>query len=105
MPRATKIGRVVTCHEVVPPLKSHDPLIVWSCKITDDLKPLYLHYHIAYGYQTWQGGSMQWGALTHKFTLSFNHVVLWGHLKKSDIVYFHLCKSSGHQTWEGGDLP
>ena len=34
MPIATKLGRVVTYHEGLPPIKSHDPLITWSCKIT-----------------------------------------------------------------------
>ena len=29
----TKLGRGVTYHERVPPIKSHDPWITWSCKI------------------------------------------------------------------------
>ena len=33
MPMATKPDRVVTYYEGLPPLKSHDPLITWSCKI------------------------------------------------------------------------
>ena len=34
MPMTTKLGRVVTYHEGFPSIKSHDPLVVWSCKIT-----------------------------------------------------------------------
>ena len=41
----------------------------------------HLHYHNAYGHQTWQGDDTQWRTPTHKITWSFNHVVLWGHLK------------------------
>ena len=32
------------------------------------LKILYLHYHNAYGHQTWQGGEFSGGAPTHKVT-------------------------------------
>ena len=34
MSMVTKLGRVVTYHERHPPIKSHDFLITWSCKIT-----------------------------------------------------------------------
>ena len=35
---ATKLGTVVTFHERLPPTKSHDPLITWSCEITGRTK-------------------------------------------------------------------
>ena len=34
MPMTTKFGRVLTYHEGLPSLKSHDPLIMWFCEIT-----------------------------------------------------------------------
>ena len=34
MTTATKLGGVVTYNEEVPFMKSQDPLITWSCKIT-----------------------------------------------------------------------
>ena len=34
MPIATDFGRVVTYHKMLPPIKSHDPTITWSCRIT-----------------------------------------------------------------------
>ena len=34
MPMATKLGSLVTFHEGLPPIKSHDFLITWSCRIT-----------------------------------------------------------------------
>ena len=34
MPMATKLGREVTYREGLPPIKSNDRLISWSCEIT-----------------------------------------------------------------------
>ena len=34
----TKLGRVVTYHKGLPPIKSNDLLIWWSCKITSQTK-------------------------------------------------------------------
>ena len=34
MPMATQLGRVVTYHKGLPPMKSHDPFTMWSCEIT-----------------------------------------------------------------------
>ena len=42
---ASKIGRVVTYHEVFPPIKSHDGLKISFGK----LKPLHHEYDSAYG--------------------------------------------------------
>ena len=33
MPMATKLGRVVTCNEELPLIKSHDPSITWSREV------------------------------------------------------------------------
>ena len=40
MPMATKLGTVVTYHEVLPPIKSCNPLTAWSCKITWQTKTI-----------------------------------------------------------------
>ena len=34
MPMANKLGRVVTYHEGLPPIKPDDPLFTWSCEFT-----------------------------------------------------------------------
>ena len=34
MSMVTKLCRVVTYHEGLPTIRSHDPLTTWSCKIT-----------------------------------------------------------------------
>ena len=34
MPMHTKLGRVVTYHKEMPPIKSHEPFITWSYDIT-----------------------------------------------------------------------
>ena len=38
------------------------------------------YYQNAYGHQTFQGGDMLWGALTHIYTWHLNGMVLWGHV-------------------------
>ena len=34
MSMATKLGRVATYHEEVPPIMLHDPLVTWTWKLT-----------------------------------------------------------------------
>ena len=50
---ATKRGILVTYHEGLSPILSHDPLLTCSCDTRDKLKPLYLRYPSAYGHQSW----------------------------------------------------
>ena len=53
---------------------------MWNIAL-QPLKTLYLHYHNVYGHQTWQGGDLPWGALTHKATWPLgNNVVLQNHV-------------------------
>ena len=40
VPMTTKLGRMVTCVEGLLPMKSHDPLIMWSGKITRQTKTI-----------------------------------------------------------------
>ena len=80
VPMATKLDRMVTYHEELPPIKLHERLIKWYCEITWQTKKLYLYYHNTYGYQTWQPGDIPWKTPTLKGAWSLNHVVLWGHV-------------------------
>ena len=41
----------------------------------ENTKNINLHYHIAYDDQTWEGGDIEWEAVTHKVTRFFNQVV------------------------------
>ena len=52
---------------------------------------LYLHYHNDYGFQTWQGGSIQWRAFFNKIKKSLDHGVLQDHVT-SDIRYIFITK-------------
>ena len=55
----TKLGKLVTNFEELLPIMLCDLLVIWSSEIAcDKLKPLYLHYHSAYGYQTWHDGHL-----------------------------------------------
>ena len=51
---AMKLGRMVAHLECPTFTKSHNPCD--HAKSHDKLKPLYLHYHSAYGDQTWWNG-------------------------------------------------
>ena len=84
VPMATKLGRMVTYLDGLLPMKSHDPLITWSCEITGSRKPLYFHNHSAYGHQTWRGGDLTVAIITW----TFNHVFLRDHLRNQS-VYLH----------------
>ena len=44
------------------------------------MKNFFLHYQNAYDHQTFQGGDMLQGALTHIYAWHLNGVVLWGHV-------------------------
>ena len=71
-----KLGKIVTYFDGFLPKKSHDPSITWSL---EKLKPFYLYYQSAHGYQTWQDGNLPWWALSYKVASNFDHVVFWDH--------------------------
>ena len=50
---ATKLGRGVTYHEGVLPIKSHE-----SARSSGKLASLYPHYHNTYGNKTWNDGDL-----------------------------------------------
>ena len=72
---ATKLGQVMTHSEDLRPIKSSNLLN------KRETKPLYLHYHDAYGHKTYKGGDMSRGTITHKFAWPLNKVVMRGHMK------------------------
>ena len=54
-----------------------------SCVLTrlrDKLKPLYVHWHDAYGHQNWQDGDLPRSVLTHGIALPFVNMVLQDHV-------------------------
>ena len=78
MPKATKPGRIVMYNEELHPQSQN---VFWSRGFTrsrQKLNMLYLDYHGDNGYQTWQGGSMQWRASFNEVTKSLDHVILQG---------------------------
>ena len=75
-----KLGKMVTYLERFLPIKSQTISLCGLKRSRDKLNPLYIHYHNAYGSQTWQGGDIERGASLHKVTRLFVHVVLQGHM-------------------------
>ena len=76
MLKATERGRIVTDHEESPHIKSHDPSIIGSCKITRQTKTITI---LGY-YNACLDGDLTWVASTHKVIESYNHVVLQHHV-------------------------
>ena len=81
---ASKLGRIVPYVDGVPPINAHDPLIMWSCEITWQIKTLYLHCRSANRYQTWQDSDYPSEAPTHNAPFSpmsgshpLRHMTLW----------------------------
>ena len=60
-----KLGRVVAYHKGLPPIKSHDPLTMWSFEITWQIKNM-SPLEGAYRQQTWQDYSWLWWPAAHK---------------------------------------
>ena len=77
---------VASLREGFPPINSHDHLNMcsreetWQIKKISSLKILQLHYHHAYGHNTYEGVGMSQGAPTHKFTWLLLEVIMWGHV-------------------------
>ena len=91
-PMATKFGRVVTYHERLPPIKSHDPLTKWPFEIT------------------WQTKIIL--SLLPECLRPPNLVRLWNTLRSSSyltlwsrVLYLHYQSVYGHQTWQDDTLP
>ena len=74
-----KLGRMLTYLDEFLPIKSHQPLITWSCKITSQTKTIMSPYHSVYGHKTCQDGDYLDRFLTIVIQ-SFDHVVLQGHV-------------------------
>ena len=62
MLKATERSRIVTDHEESPRIKSHDPSIMGSCKITRQTKTITMLDY----YNVWLDGDLTWVASTHK---------------------------------------
>ena len=71
-------------------IKSQGGLITWFCKSCEILGLLYLNYHKAHDYQSWQGGDFLLESSTLKITQLFEHVGSRGKLKTLYIHYHNL---------------
>ena len=83
---ATKRGRMMTSLEWPLPIKSHDHIITWSCKITWQTKIITNPLTQRLWLSSLAGGIIQWGVSFQEVTRSFDHVVLQGHVN-----YFSCC--------------
>ena len=81
------------------PMKSHNPLTMWSCGAKCQTKNIM--FPLLQDHQTLQGGNLGWAEFTHEVTWPSDHVVTWQ--IKEVILISHLCAmtTKGHKTsWE-----
>ena len=73
----TKLGKVVASCKKLQPIKSSNPLNMWSCEVTWQIKNILspIPQYPWPGHQTWQDGYTQWNVSFHKVTWFFDHVV------------------------------
>ena len=74
MLKATARGKLVAYRRGLVSIKSLDPLITWSCKITWQTKSN--STTTADGHHSWQDGYLSWGAPTHIVTWLFVDMVV-----------------------------
>ena len=74
---------------------------MWNLAL-QPLKTLYLHYHNAYGHQTWHGGEFTDEPLLIK---SYDPLITWScKIAWQTRTYLHYDSVYGHQTWQDGNL-
>ena len=76
---ATKLVRMLTYLDDLLPIKSHDPLIMWSCKIPWQTKIILS----SLSYCLWPPN-----VTSHKLTWSFDYVVLWDRVTTENCYIF-----------------
>ena len=80
------------------PIKSRNNLIMWSCKITWQTKPLYFHYRRP---MITKPGKM----VTYLEGLLFIQLAIpFGPHDRLIPLYLHHHNAHSYQTWQGGDL-
>ena len=75
---ATKLGKVVTYYENVPPNKLHNPLNTWSREAMWQIKNI--SNTTVFSHQTWEWSYIQWGTSLHKVSRPFDHMILQSHM-------------------------
>ena len=77
---ATKPGKLITNLDGLQPLKSHNPLIIRSCKITWQTKIIISPLPECLDHQTWQDRNLPCWAPAYNVKWPFDHMVLWDHV-------------------------
>ena len=104
MPMAIKLGRVVTYHEWLPPIKSHDPLMTSSCEIMRQNKNIIYPPPHCLEPPNWTGW---WLALRSSYLESHIPLDWLGLARLCDslkMLYLHYHSIYGHQTWQDDHL-
>ena len=112
LPMFTKFGRILSYHEDLPPVKSHDSLIKWSSEITWQLKIKFLLPQCLWSRRLAEWWLVLRGSclLRSLDKLKTLHIPkgLWapnlsGHVTKYN-PYISTTTAHDHQTWQDAEL-
>ena len=102
MSMATKLGRMVTYLECLPPIKVLIPLVTWSCKISWQTKTIIYPLpqclwppNLPVWWLTLRGS---YHIVTRPLIRLLDHVIIW------KILFLHFYKTCGHKIWQGADF-
>ena len=69
----------------------------WGCFMSSrDKVSTYPHYHNAYGHKTFQGDSIPWRTLTHKFAWPFYYMIIVRSNDNLKILHLYFHRTYGH---------
>ena len=98
VPTTSKLGRMVNYLDGLLDQKSHDPLIMWSCRVNTSPLPQYLWP------QNFARWSLTLAAFTHKVKwsiITWFCQITWKIKNISPLTH----NDYGHKIWQDGDLP
>ena len=87
---ASKLRRMITYQEGLPPIKSQHPLFMWSSEIVWQTKTIIAPLPQCLRPQTWLDDNLPWGPSIHKVTCPINYIFLLDHMRNVRCISFNL---------------
>ena len=87
---ASKLRRMITYQEGLPPITSQHPLFMWSSEIVWQTKTIIAPLPQCLRPQTWLDDNLPWGPSIHKVTCPINYIFLLDHMRNVRCISFNL---------------
>ena len=87
---ASKLRRMKTYQEGLPPIKSQHSLFMWSSEIVWQTKTIIAPLPQCLRPQTWLDENLPWGPSIHKVTCPINYIFLLDHMRNVRCISFNL---------------